>query len=227
MKEVTLEKNKQSKVKVLSKILYIVAKIGKIFSYVAIPFIVLAMVVVPLLLDNLEFKGNQIKVKNTNKSVSLIEKNDKLIIDVNGAKVAEISDLKDVKKVKGVFNDNLKTSILVCSEITLVFELALIVLTILMLRHVEKLFKNIYKESTPFTMDNINHIKKIAIIAIISIILPIILDIIINVVLKGNFNIKITSTSIFEILCLFVLTYIFEYGYKLQQNSKLTMYDER
>ena len=227
MKEDTLEKNKQSKVKVLSKILYIVSKIGKIFSYVAIPFIVLAMVVVPLLLDNLEFKGNQIKVKNTNKSVSLIEKNNKLIIDVNGSKVAEISDLKDIEKVKGVFNDNLKTSILVCSEITLVFGLALLVLTILMLRHVEKLFKNINKESTPFTMDNVNHIKKIAILAIISIIIPIILDIIINVALKGNFDIKITSTSIFEILCLFVLTYIFEYGYKLQQNSKLTMYDER
>ena len=227
MKEDTLEKKKQSKVKVLSKILYIVAKIGKIFSYIAIPFIVLAMVIVPILFDNLEFKGNQIKVKDTNKTVSLIEKDGKLVIDVNGSKVAEISNLKEVDKVKGIFNDNLKTSVLVCSEITLVFELALIVLAILMLRHVEKLFKNINKESTPFTMNNVNHIRKIAIISIISIILPIILDVIINVILKGNFNAKMTSTSIFEILCLFVLTYIFEYGYKLQQKSKLTMYDER
>lgn len=227
MKEVALEKEKQSKVKVLSKILYIVAKIGKILSYIAIPFMILAMVIVPILLDNIEFKGNKLKVKNTNQTVSLIEKNDKLIIDVNGSKVVEITNLDDVDKVKGVFNDNLKTSILVYSEITLVFELVLIILVILMLRHVEKLFKNINKESTPFTMDNVNHIKKIAIIAIVSIILPIILDIIINVILKGNFNINITSTSLFEILCLFILSYIFEYGYKLQQNSKLTMYDKR
>ena len=227
MKEVALEKEKQSKVKVLSKILYIVAKIGKILSYIAIPFMILAMVIVPILLDNIEFKGNKLKVKNTTQTVSLIEKNDKLIIDVNGSKVVEITNLDDVDKVKGVFNDNLKTSILVYSEITLVFELVLIILVILMLRHVEKLFKNINKESTPFTMDNVNHIKKIAIIAIVSIILPIILDIIINVILKGNFNINITSTSLFEILCLFILSYIFEYGYKLQQNSKLTMYDKR
>lgn len=227
MKESSLEKGKQKKVKVLSKIIYIFAKIGKIFSYIAVPFIILGMVIVLMLLNNLEFEGNRIRVKDTDRMVSLIEKDDKLIIDANGSKVAEITEMKDIEKVKGIFNDNLKTSVLVYSEIFLVFALVSVILAIIMLRHIEKLFKNINRESTPFTMDNVNHIKKIAIIMIISIILPTAMDLIVNLTLKGNLDVNITTYNIFEILIVFTLAYIFEYGYKLQEKSKLTMYDER
>ena len=227
MKESSLEKGKQKKVKVLSKIIYIFAKIGKIFSYIAVPFIILVMVIVPMLLNNLEFEGNRIRVKDTDRMVSLIEKDDKLIIDANGSKVAEITEMKDIEKVKGIFNDNLKTSVLVYSEIFLTFALVSVIFAIIMLRHIEKLFKNINRESTPFTMDNVNHIKKIAIIMIISIILPAAMDLIVNLTLKGNLDVNITTYNIFEILIVFTLAYIFEYGYKLQEKSKLTMYDER
>ena len=48
-----IEKDKQRKLKVLSKIIYILAKIGKILTYIAIPFIVLGMVIIPILMNKI------------------------------------------------------------------------------------------------------------------------------------------------------------------------------
>ena len=226
MKDVRLESKKQKRVKILSKILYIFACIGKVFCYVALPFIVLAIVIIPMLLNKIEIKDNKIKVKNTDDFVSLVEKDDKLIIEAKGSKIAEVTEMNDIEKVKEVFNYDLKKTILVYSEIALVFALISIILSIIILRHVEKLFKNISRESTPFTMDNVGHIKRIAIVLIINIIIPVVFDFVFGIVSNGKIDANLKTSNLFEILGLFVLAYIFEYGYKLQSKSKLTIYDE-
>ena len=221
-----IEKDKQRKLKMLSKIIYILAKIGKILTYIAIPFIVLGMVVIPILMNKIDIKYDRITLKDKGNIISIVEKNDKLVINVKDAKVAEVTGVKDISKIKDFFNNNSKGTIIAAGETALAFALISIVLAILLLRRVEKLFKNINKNDTPFTYDNVEHIRRIAFLMIISIILPAVATAVIELILKVDLNIHFGTYNLIEILSLYVLVYIFEYGCKLQKDSKSKIYGE-
>ena len=221
-----IEKDKQRKLKMLSKIIYILAKIGKILTYIAIPFIVLGMVVIPMLMNKIDIKNDRIILKDKGNIISIVEKNDKLVINVKDAKVAEVTSAKDISKIKDFFNNNSKGTIIAAGETALGFALISIIIAILLLRRVEKLFKNINKNDTPFTYDNVEHIRRIAFLMIISIILPAVASAVIELILKVDLNIHFGAYNLIEILALYVLVYIFEYGCKLQQDSKCKIYGE-
>ena len=221
-----IEKDKQRKLKVLSKIIYILAKIGKILTYIAIPFIVLGMVVIPMLMNKIDIKNDRIILKDKGNVISIVEKNDKLTINIKDAKVAEVTSAKDISKIKDFFNNNSKGTIIAAGETALAFALISIVLAILLLRRVEKLFKNINKNDTPFTYDNVEHIRRIAFLMIISIILPAVATAVIELILKVDLNIHFGTYNLIEILSIYVLVYVFEYGCKLQKDSKCKIYGE-
>lgn len=221
-----IEKDKQRKLKVLSKIIYIVAKIGKILTYIAIPFIVLGMVVIPILMNKIDIKNDRIILKDKGNSISIVEKNDKLTINVKDAKVAEVTSAKDISKIKDFFNNNSKGTIIASGETALGFALISIIIAIILLRQVEKLFKNINKNDTPFTYDNVDYIRRIAFLMIINIILPAIASAVIELILKVELNIHFGAYNLIEILALYVLVYVFEYGCKLQKDSKCKIYGE-
>ena len=221
-----IEKDKQRKLKGLSKIIYIVAKIGKILTYIAIPFIVLGMVVIPILMNKIDIKNDRIILKDKGNSISIVEKNDKLTINVKDAKVAEVTSAKDISKIKDFFNNNSKGTIIASGETALGFALISIIIAIILLRQVEKLFKNINKNDTPFTYDNVDYIRRIAFLMIINIILPAIASAVIELILKVELNIHFGAYNLIEILALYVLVYVFEYGCKLQKDSKCKIYGE-
>ena len=221
-----IEKDKQRKLKVLSKIIYILAKIGKILTYIAIPFIVLGMVVIPMLMNKIDIKNDRIILKDKGNVISIVEKNDKLTINIKDAKVAEVTSAKDISKIKDFFNNNSKGTIIAAGETALAFALISIIIAILLLRRVEKIFKNINKNDTPFTYDNVEHIRRIAFLMIINIILPAIASAVIELILKVDLNIHFGAYNLIEILSLYVLVYVFEYGCKLQKDSKCKIYGE-
>ena len=221
-----IENDKQRKLKVLSKIIYILAKIGKILTYIAIPFIVLGMVIIPILMNKIDIKNDRIILKDKGNVISIVEKNDKLTINIKDAKVAEVTSAKDISKIKDFFNNNSKGTIIAAGETALAFALISIIIAILLLRRVEKLFKNINNNDTPFTYDNVEHIRRIAFLMIINIILPAVASAVIEIILKVDLNIHFGAYNLIEILALYVLVYIFEYGCKLQQDSKCKIYGE-
>ena len=221
-----IEKDKQRKLKVLSKIIYILAKIGKILTYIAIPFIVLGMVIIPILMNKIDIKNDRIILKDKGNIISIVEKNDKLVINVKDAKVAEVTSAKDISKIKDFFNNNSKGTIIASGETALGFALISIIIAIILLRQVEKLFKNINKNDTPFTYDNVDYIRRIAFLMIINIILPAIASAVIELILKVELNIHFGAYNLIEILALYVLVYVFEYGCKLQKDSKCKIYGE-
>ncbi len=221
-----IEKDKQRKLKVLSKIIYILAKIGKILTYIAIPFIVLGMVIIPILMNKIDIKNDRIILKDKGNVISIVEKNDKLTINIKDAKVAEVTGAKDISKIKDFFNNNSKGTIIAAGETALAFALISIIIAILLLRRVEKIFKNINKNDTPFTYDNVEHIRRIAFLMIINIILPAIASAVIELILKVDLNIHFGAYNLIEILSLYVLVYVFEYGCKLQKDSKCKIYGE-
>ena len=107
--------------------------------------------------------------------------------------------------------------------ISLIVSLAL---AIFLLRRMEKLFNNINQGDTPFTLENVEHIKIIAYLMIALIIIPNIGGTIFEVILKQDLDVSFELFNVVEILVLFVIAYIFEYGYEIQLDSKGKMYGE-
>ena len=64
MNVVKLKEEKQKKVKVLSKIISIVAKIGKVCCMIGIVVASLAAIIVPVIVGNIKVKGNDVVFNN-------------------------------------------------------------------------------------------------------------------------------------------------------------------
>ena len=96
----------------------------------------------------------------------------------------------------------------------------------MLFKKVDRLFKNIHDADTPFTLDNVEHMRKMSIYMISLIILPIITSILYQLVADINLSISFSLVSVIEMLFVMAMSYIFKYGYELQSDSKQKMYDE-
>lgn len=67
MSIVKLKKEEQKKMKGLSRVISIIAKIGKILCYIALPIIILVMIFVPYLIHHIEVEGNKIEWTGNNR----------------------------------------------------------------------------------------------------------------------------------------------------------------
>jgi len=128
-------------------------------------------------------------------------------------------------EIVNMFNNNSKIEIIVSVEVALLFIIASSVVMIKVLGYVEKLFSNIKNNSTPFTLDNVNYIKKISYLMITLIIISPISEIIFGLLLNlTQLDSSIEMISLLEILIIFSMSYIFEYGYEIQKDSNGKIY---
>ena len=222
MKVVKFNEEKQKRVKTLSNIISLIGNIGKIVMMVAIPFMVLAMVLVPYVISNVEVVDNKVELTSDN-----IEVVDNKTIQLFGVAVIGIDEEISEGEVLEIFNDFSKGEIILYIESGFVFLLIDIVICIFILGYVEKLFKNIKENNTPFTLDNVNYIKKISYLMIGLIIISPIGGMLFNII-KPDIEAESTFElmSMIEILIIFSMSYIFEYGYEIQKDSKGIMYNE-
>ena len=222
MNVVKFNEKKQKEVKTLSNVISLIGKIGAIVLKVAIPFIILGMILVPYIVNNVEINNNEIEFKTEN--IKIIDENKIEIHDIIVGEF-EIED-KDYDVIE-MFNNNSNTKIIGYIEAGLVFLLVDIVIMIIILTYVEKLFNNIKLNNTPFTLDNVTFIKKISYLMIALIIITPIAGMIFNSLLGlSDGNSPFELMSIIEILIIFSMSYIFEYGYEMQKDSQARMYNE-
>ena len=221
MKVVKFNEEKQKRVKTLSNIISLIGNIGKIVMMVAIPFVIVVMVLVPYVISNVEVVDNKVELTSDN-----IEVVDNKTIQLFGVAVIGIDEEISEGEVLEIFNDFSKGEIILYIESGFIFVLVDIVICIFIFSFVEKLFKNIKENNTPFTLDNVNYIKKISYLMIGLIIISPIGGMLFNIIKPG---IEAESTfglmSILEILIIFSMSYIFEYGYEIQKDSKGIMYN--
>ena len=161
-KVVSLKKEEQKKMKVLSKIISIISKIGRIFCYIAIPFLCLILIASPYLIDKVEIKDNNLTLNLPNHNINLLEKNDKLVLKVGAFVLADADKEFLNTKVISIFENNSKAQIIGYVETGFAVLLVTIILTSIIFKHLETLFDNINKGETPFTLENVSLIKKIA-----------------------------------------------------------------
>ena len=221
MNLVKFNEQKQKQVKSLSNVISLIGKIGSIVLKVCILFIILGMFVIPYIINNMEVENNEISFKTNN--IKLVD--DKNIM-INGVILIGLDEATSIDDVIYVLNNNSKTEVIIFIELAFVFLIIDLKLMIIILENVEKLFNNIKNNNTPFIMDNVNYIKRIAYLLIGLIIIEPIPNIIINLLLYGSGEAHIGLISIVEILIIFSMSYIFEYGYEIQKETKFKMYNE-
>lgn len=223
MNLVKFEKEKQQKVKTLTKILSLIGKIAGIVVKVAIPFVIIAMIVIPIFLSNIDVENNKIISKNID--IQLVEHGNRINIDYKGH--TAISDIpnEDFDKLANVLKEN-KTITIVKLELGFTTLLVFLIILTKLLKHREELFENINKGETPFTLLNVEHIKKMSYCMIICIILSGFGEGILNNSINNEISFGLELFDIVEILFLYALSYIFEYGYEIQKDSKGRMYGD-
>lgn len=224
MNVVKFEKEKQKKMKTLTKILSLIGKIAGIVVKVAIPLVVIASVIVPILLSNIDVVDN--KIISTNKNIQIQElSNNRIDITYRGiSTVTKIQD-RDIEDIKIVLSEN-KTQAIVKIEVGFIILIGFLVVLSILLKHLEQLFDNMNKGDTPFTLENVNHIKKMSYLMIACIVLSRIGETVLNSIYQKELSFGLELFDIVEILFLFVLSYIFEYGYEIQKDSKGKIYGE-
>lgn len=226
MNVVKFKSEQQSKMKGLSKAIIVITKIGKILSIISIPIIAVSMIIMGIIIRNIDVKDNEI-IWNGNNHIEIVEIDNKLSIRIGDQLVlADTSNQSEIIKIKDTLQNNSKTMVTCYVETGLVFLIISLILIIIMLDSLEKLFSNINKGDTPFTLENVIHIKKIAYLMIAVTLFPNIVGIIFEALLKTDLNIGFEMFNLVEILFLFSIAYIFEYGYEIQLDSKGKMYGD-
>lgn len=221
-----LSNEKQKKVKIISKAIYIIARTIKILTIIGIISVALAMITTPIITKNIEIKEAG-EVEIFNKKINY-EKNELGITIKYEGKSTTISDEKETitlnEIIKIIEEDKIKESVIF---IEIVYLCIIITLTIIhmTLKKLEQLFINIYEGETPFTKENINYIKTMAKLMILAILIPNICGIIMTGIIKKDLGIGFEIFDFIYILFLISMSYIFEYGYEIQQDSKGKMYD--
>ena len=132
-----------------------------------------------------------------------------------------------LREMISILEDNSKAEIIGYVEAGLVFLIVNIVLMIIILNYVEKLFDNINNNNTPFVLENVNFIKRISYLMIALIMINPISGMLFGLILDvSEASSGFELMSVLEILIIFSMSYIFEYGYEIQKDSKAKMYGE-
>ena len=234
MSVVKLEKSKQKKLKVLSKIIYILAKIGKIGARIVAGCVIAGVIISTIILAKLNIESSKhITINSSATDVAeYVERDDGTIVvtglDENDQLVAKElteEESKDVKKIVGIVTKHSKgktIALVICSGIAMV---ATMILTANALSNLEKLFKDIHDGDTPFTLENVHYMKTMTYLMIAVTIVAAIAEVFAGILTGTDISINM-GFSLVNILFLYSIAYIFEYGYNLQKDSQGTIYGE-
>ena len=220
MSIVKFKKEKQKTVKGLSKAIYVIADIAKVLVDIYIVFLVMGIVLMPILVCNIELLENN-KVSAFGKEYEYQIKNKDIVLVDNEnveVKIGFVDDEFDIYSVIETIRENTKEHFLLVIECILCFTFIAMICMHFAIKNVRDLFYNINSGDTPFTKENIKHIKDIAKFMIGFLFFPDISD--------NGINIGVDLLEVLYILVIFCLSYVFEYGYEIQLDSKGKIYGD-
>lgn len=226
MNAVKFKKEQQKKMKGLSRAIAVMAKIGRICCIVSIPVLAISMVIIGIFAAKTDIRDNQI-IFNGNEVISIAYEGDKISVKAADSVITETVENSELAEFKELLQNNSKAALIGYIETGFVFLIICLVLTVIMFKALEDLFENIYGGDTPFTLENVGYIKKIAYLLIAVTVLPGGVGFIFEEILQTDLNLGgFGLFSLVEILFLFSIAYIFQYGYEIQLDSKGKMYGD-
>lgn len=224
MSAVKFKKEKQQKMKGLSKAIYVIARICRMIVTISIPVVIVSMAFIPYFVNNTDVTDGKISVSDN--SITVVEENTGVQLRYKNIVLADETNQESISKMKEILANHSKTEIIVYLEFGGLILTAYLILYWIILKHLEHLFVNINNGDTPFTLENVKHIKKMAYLMIAAIVLPIAAGVIFESILKTDLDVGFEMYNAVEILFLFSMAYIFEYGYEIQLDSKGKIYGD-
>lgn len=225
MSVVKFKKDQQKKIKGLSMAISVVARVCKIFVSIVIFLSLIYMLVILFVSSKMEIKQNEISIDEKIFKYDINEDNQFILYDEDGNQKFKM--MIDTSTNLDKYIDHITVGKLVFSTeyISLCFVITL-VFVYLLLSYVDKLFRNIYSGETPFTLDNIKYIKKIALYMTFIVLFPFITGFIFQYIMGLDMSIELELFDLLLVIVIISLSYIFEYGYQIQLDSKGVMYGE-
>lgn len=220
-----LSRDNQKKMKNLSKLIYILGKILKIISLGVIILVAILLIVLPFISKNIEIGKNEITVFNEKLQYEVREEEIWLKDKKNEITLVGYNEIMPLKSLLTTLETHSLFVLILFTEFAFIILGITLIFLYLTFMHLEKLFTNFYHGETPFTLENVLHIKKMAKYMIITIIVPSITGSFCELVLNIDLNIGFEMIDFIYILFLYSMSYVFLYGERIQKDSKGCLYE--
>lgn len=218
--------DQQNKMKGLSKTISIIARIMSVVASICIPVVLATMIISGVVISKIETNDSEIRLEIPKESLRIYESDGRLIFNVNDREIQDDNNLEYLITMNDIIKNNSKWALLVYLEMAFLCLGVFLFIVRIMLNCLRKLFDNIYDGDTPFTLENVNYIKKMAYLMIVITVMPGFLGLLFEMILDMDLNVGLELYSLIEILFLFSVAYIFQYGYEIQLDSKGKMYGD-
>lgn len=207
MSVVKFNKEKQNKLKIVSKTISIFSKMLQVITIIISAVMIMSMLFIPSVINNTNVDNGSIIVA------------DKNVMEFN-------LDQMTTNTIVNVFEEHSKLEIILYTEIIMIcLTISVMIISFAML-YLAKLFDSISKGDTPFTLENLKNIKRVAILFISYLIFPDASGTLFQWITKIDMNIDYEITKIFYVLIIICIYYIFDYGHQIQLDSKGKIYGE-
>lgn len=207
MSVVKFNKEKQNKLKIVSKTISIFSKMLQVITIIISAVMIMSMLFIPSVIN---------KTNVDNGSIIVADKN---VMEFN-------LDQMTTNTIVNVFEEHSKLEIILYTEIIMIcLTISVMIISFAML-YLAKLFDSISKGDTPFTLENLKNIKRVAILFISYLIFPDVSGTLFQWITKIDMNIDYEITKIFYVLIIICIYYIFDYGHQIQLDSKGKIYGE-
>lgn len=226
MSVVKLKREEQVKMKLLSKVIYTIAQIGKVLLGVSAILVAVSMAIILVVGTNLKIEGNEVSYNDKTVIVDRTREKITLTVDDEVTDITKSDDVKNLNMVLDYLDEHSLPKLLIVTELAFATLIAVLVIYMIILKSLENLFRNLNRGDTPFTSVNTLYLKKIAIYMIVATILPDFLGGLAEFAFSIELGVEFGILDIIYILFLFSLVYIFKYGEEIQKDSKGKMYDE-
>lgn len=207
MSVVKFNKEKQNKLKIVSKTISIFSKMLQVITIIISAVMIMSMLFIPSVINNTNVDNGSIIVA------------DKNVMEFNLEQMT-------TNTIVNVFEEHSKLEIILYTEIIMIcITISVMIISFAML-YLAKLFDSISKGDTPFTLENLKNIKRVAILFISYLIFPDVSGTLFQWITKIDMNIDYEITKIFYVLIIICIYYIFDYGHQIQLDSKGKIYGE-
>lgn len=207
MSVVKFNREKQNKLKIVSKTISIFSKMLQVITIIISAVMIMSMLFIPSVINNTNVDNGSIIVA------------DKNVMEFN-------LDQMTTNIIVNVFEEHSKLEIILYTEIIMIcLTISVMIISFAML-YLAKLFDSISKGDTPFTLENLKNIKRVAILFISYLIFPDVSGTLFQWITKIDMNIDYEITKIFYVLIIICIYYIFDYGHQIQLDSKGKIYGE-
>lgn len=220
-KKALLDKKDQKVLKVLSRIVNIIARVLKVCSMIILPIIAVTLIIIPLIFKDIKVGGNIIHFDDAR----IVLNDDYITVNIADKTYLLADNVRNIPEIINYLNSNSLNKLVTSIELLLLFAAVIIAINTYLLKDIEKLFYNFYKNETPFTEENTNYIHRIGHIMIIILATSVVISVTLSLCVDPAFIKCFPPYGIFTIIITYIMYYIFIYATKLQKANKTVIYD--